>query len=162
MGFQEVLLVNGYWCHYSEHNDNSTSTLFIEKQRSAQHGPRRAYGWDSIWLAKWLLTRKHSRPQICLFIGRHNWNGILVMMYEVLSHHICHLPEVWDDTFDVMYWATPVVKKHQLTFPGLWLQSWVVYLAITNLTMDAPVVTGAKRLTTIFTITHIPLTYFST
>ena len=36
--------------------------------------------------------------------------GFQLMMYTVLSHHVHHLPEVWDDTFDVTYQAMPVCR----------------------------------------------------
>ena len=34
-----------------------------------------------------------------------------MIMYAVLSHCTHHLLEAWDDAFDVMYCATPVVKN---------------------------------------------------
>ena len=76
-----------------------------------RRGPGRAYGGDSIWLAKWLLAKKCSGLQMHLFIGWDNQNGVLVMMNVVSSHHICHLLEVKDDAFDVTYRAKPVVRS---------------------------------------------------
>ena len=46
----------------------------------------------------------------------HNWvvtafipkRGSWQMMYVVTSHHMCHLPEVQHDVFDITYWATSV------------------------------------------------------
>ena len=32
------------------------------------------------------------------------------MMYAVSVHQMLHLPEVWDDAFDITYWATAVCK----------------------------------------------------
>ena len=47
--FWEVLPMNGYRCYYGEHSITQASRLFLEKQRSVQHG--RAYRKDLIWLA---------------------------------------------------------------------------------------------------------------
>ena len=52
------------------------------------------------------------------FIKRHHHSGVLVMMYAVSSHHIRHLPEVWDDTFDIMHWAMPIDKDVNQHLPA--------------------------------------------
>ena len=64
------------------------------------------YGW-----LNGLLRKKHSALQMCLFIGWSHQKGILVMTYAVLSLRIHHLPDVRDDTLDIMYWAMPVVRS---------------------------------------------------
>ena len=33
-----------------------------------------------------------------------------LMMHTVMSYQMCHLLEVWNDAFDIMFWATPVCK----------------------------------------------------
>ena len=78
-----------------QHNNNSNKCSLFEKQRGAQNGPRESLWGSLIWLAKWLLTKKCSGLWTCLFIGWDCQNGAPVMMYAVLSHHICHLAEVW-------------------------------------------------------------------
>ena len=87
--FWEVLLVNRDQCHYGNNTIiTQTSTLFIEKQRGAWNGPRESLWGSSIWLAKWLLTKKHSGLQTLLFKGQDYWNGVPVMTYVVSSHCI--------------------------------------------------------------------------
>ena len=55
------------------------------------------------------------------FIGQTTEMEFWQMTYVVMSHHMCHLPEVWDDTFDVTHWATSVgrsAKEHILAHNG--------------------------------------------
>ena len=89
-----------------------TSSLFVKKQRSAWHVPGESlqegtqYGW-----LDGLLGKKHSILWTCLFIGQDHRNKILVMTYAMSSHCTHHLLEVWDDGFDITYWAMPIVKS---------------------------------------------------
>ena len=43
--------------------------------------------------------------------GFYTERGSWQMTYVVTSHHMCHLPEVRDDAFDVTHWATSVGKS---------------------------------------------------
>ena len=40
------------------------------------------------------------------------------MTYVVMSHHMHHLPEVQDDAFDIMYWATSVGESTNWHIPA--------------------------------------------
>ena len=56
-------------------------------------------------------SKKHPTLWVCLFIGFGLPKGLQLMMYVVSSHHMSDLLEVQDDTFDITYQATPVVKQ---------------------------------------------------
>ena len=45
-------------------------------------------------------------------------NGFLVMTCTVSSLHTCHLLEVWDDTFDIMYQAMPAGRSVKRCSPA--------------------------------------------
>ena len=65
------------------------------------------------------IEPKNTRVNMgMLFIWLDFQNRILVMIYVVLSHCVCHLLEIWDDMFYVMAHAMPVGRSIKMPFPG--------------------------------------------
>ena len=97
-----------------------------------------------------------------LFIGLDFQKRILAMTYVVSSHRIHHLPEIWDDTFDVMAWAMPFGRNIKRHSPAHDHRTMLFYGGVTKagaLATHVLVLTSTERSAvyyrTTLTVTHV-------
>ena len=111
----EQLLVLSWWTFISI---TKTSSLFVINRGVLGMGPGESswegtsYGWLTGSVAG--IGPKNTHVNIdMLFIGLTSETEWLLS-----SHCICHLPEVWDDTFYIMAWAMLISRNVKRCSPA--------------------------------------------